>query len=67
MRHTSLIFPAAVNLLALLVTPGQAIAQEQQNAGHPMHYAVTDLGTLGGTSSVGLGINAQAGWPGPQT
>jgi|HubBroStandDraft_1064217.scaffolds.fasta_scaffold112893_1 probable HAF family extracellular repeat protein len=58
MRHTSQIFPAAVGLLALLATPSQSIAQEQQNADHATRYAVTDLGTLGGTSSVGLGINA---------
>jgi hypothetical protein len=48
MRHTSLIFPAAVGVLVLIATPGRSIAQEQQNVDHPIHYVVTDLGTLGG-------------------
>jgi probable HAF family extracellular repeat protein len=58
MRHTLLTFPAALSLLALLAAPVRIIAQEQRSLDHPLHYAVTDLGSLGGTSSVGLGINA---------
>jgi probable HAF family extracellular repeat protein len=57
MRHTLLISSSSVSLLALLAMPTQAMAQEQQNPQHPPHYAVTDLGTLGGTSSIGFGIN----------
>lgn len=42
--------------LAALAVPAWLTAQEQKSES-PQQYVVTDLGTLGGTFSVGLGIN----------
>jgi hypothetical protein len=46
----------AMTMLAALATPVRIVAQEQQQAEHPPHYTVTDLGTLGGTYSFAFGI-----------
>src|ERR1700761_728578 len=57
MKLTFLISTSAMSLLALLAIPAQTMAQEQTNADRPPRYAVTDLGTLGGTSSAAFAIN----------
>lgn len=57
MKLTLLIPTSAMSLLALLATPTQTMAQEQQNADRPAHYAVIDLGTLGGTFSGAYAVN----------
>ena len=57
MRRVLLICTPAMSLLALLAMPIQTMAQEQQNADPPPHYAVTDLGTMGGSASVAFGVN----------
>jgi probable HAF family extracellular repeat protein len=57
MRPTLFNPTTTVSLLALLAMPFQTNAQEQQNATRPLHYRVTDLGTLGGPSSIAFGIN----------
>ncbi len=49
----------AMTLFAALAVPVRLAAQEQKQA--PPHYTVTDLGTLGGTFSFGLGLNNK-GW-----
>src|SRR5258708_35687568 len=43
-----------VALCALVFSQGRCLAQEQN-----VIYAITDLGTLGGTSSVGCGLNSR--------
>jgi len=50
---------SAAGLLAALVAPVCLPAQEQSGTREqkPAHYRVIDLGTLGGTSSLGFGIN----------
>jgi len=64
-RNSSLGVALAISLTAALVTSIRTSAQEQQlaHAGgqRPQRYTVTDLGTLGGTISFGVGINNK-GW-----
>ena len=43
-----------VALCALVFTQGRSLAQDQN-----VTYTITDLGTLGGTSSVGCGLNSR--------
>lgn len=43
-----------VSLCAFVFTQGRSLAQDQNVA-----YTITDLGTLGGTSSVGCGLNSR--------
>src|SRR6266851_1960683 len=43
-----------VALCALVFTQGQSLAQDKN-----VTYTITDLGTLGGTSSVGCGLNSR--------
>jgi len=57
--RTSLCF-AAIALFAALAIPVRLAAQGQPNQ-KPLRYAVQDLGTLGGTFSIGRGINNK-GW-----
>ncbi len=45
-----------MTLVTLLAAPVRIVAQEEQ-AEHLQHYAVTDLGTLGGTYSAAYGLN----------
>jgi probable HAF family extracellular repeat protein len=53
---------AAVCGLLTLLCSGRAVAQiENRHAPHQTRYRVVDLGTLGGTSSAGWGINDR-GW-----
>ena len=54
---------ATIPLLAALAVPAGLAAQEQLLSGaqNPPRYAVIDLGTLGGPTSVGNGINTK-GW-----
>src|SRR5580692_1371207 len=59
MKSTLLISGPTLSLIAVLAMPAQTNAQihsvtQNQN---PPHYTVIDLGTLGGTFSVGYGIN----------
>ena len=55
MKSILLVSISTVSLLVALAAPAQLAAQEQNPA--PVHYAVTDLGTLGGTFGVAYGIN----------
>jgi probable HAF family extracellular repeat protein len=48
----------AVCVLALVLVAGAALASQASGAPAPM-YSVTDLGTLGGSASFGMGINNQ--------
>jgi probable HAF family extracellular repeat protein len=49
---------AVISVFTLPAMPVRVLAQErQQQAQHLSHYAVTDLGTLGGTFSIAFGIN----------
>ena len=63
MKSRALTWIAAISLFATLATPVRVVAQEeqQQQAEHLQRYIVTDLGTLGGTSSYAVGINNE-GW-----
>ena len=63
MKSRTLTRITAMTLFAALAIPVGLAAQEQQqqNAGKPQHYTVTDLGTLGGTYSQGFGVNNK-GW-----
>src|SRR5271156_2119707 len=61
MRLTLLISTSAMSLLALTAVPSEMFAQEQQSTVHSPRYVVTDLGTLGGTSSIALGVNYAGG------
>src|SRR5580693_8458984 len=56
MKSRMLAWIAVISVFALPATPVFAQAQQQQ-AQHVSHYAVTDLGTLGGTFSIAFGIN----------
>ena len=52
---------AVIALLTALVLPDHLSAQKKQAPNKkPPFYAVTDLGTLGGTFSVGRGLNSRA-------
>src|SRR5579871_5643088 len=55
MKSILLVSICTVSLLVALAAPDGLAAQEQNPA--PIHYTVTDLGTLGGTFSLGYGIN----------
>ena len=57
MKLTLLISTSAMSLLALLAIPARTVAQEQPNTDRTPRYAVTDLGTLGGTFSAAFAIN----------
>jgi probable HAF family extracellular repeat protein len=59
MKSRTLMYFAAITLCASLVLPAELAAHEpqQENADKPQHYAITDLGTLGGTFSQANGIN----------
>ncbi len=57
MKRTLLISTSAISLLAVLTLHTHATAQEQQNVDPSPHYAVTDLGKLGGSPSVAFGVN----------
>jgi probable HAF family extracellular repeat protein len=59
MKFTTLSWITATALFAVLAMPVQSSAQ-QQDAAPPPHYIVTDLGTLGGTSSNASGLNRAA-------
>jgi probable HAF family extracellular repeat protein len=61
MRHTLLISTSAMSLLALMAVPSKIFAQEQQSTVQSSRYVVTDLGTLGGTSSIAFGVNYAGG------
>jgi probable HAF family extracellular repeat protein len=56
MKFKVLIWITAIAFLAGLAVPVGLTAQEQKSES-PQQYVVTDLGTLGGTFSVGLGIS----------
>jgi probable HAF family extracellular repeat protein len=45
----------AMTVFGAIALPARLVAQGQQQA--PPHYTITDLGTLGGTSSFGRGLN----------
>jgi probable HAF family extracellular repeat protein len=62
MKSRILTYITAMTVFAVLATPIRTAAQSQQghNEGHA-RYTVTNLGTLGGTSSVANGINNK-GW-----
>ena len=55
MKSILLVSISTVSLLVALVAPAGLAAQEQNPV--PVHYTVTDLGTLGGTFSLAYGIN----------
>jgi probable HAF family extracellular repeat protein len=55
MKSILLVSISTVSLMVALAAPAELAAQAQNPA--PVLYTVTDLGTLGGTSSVGYGIN----------
>ncbi len=55
MKSILLVSISTVSLLVALVAPAELAAQEQNPV--PVHYTVTDLGTLGGTFGVAYGIN----------
>jgi probable HAF family extracellular repeat protein len=55
MKSILLVSISTVSLLLALAAPPQLAAQEQNPV--PVHYTVTDLGTLGGTFSLGYGVN----------
>src|SRR5690348_17169908 len=58
MQPTTLKRIAGTALMALLAVPLHTIAQEQeQTARRFLHYRVTDLGTLGGSSSIAVALN----------
>jgi probable HAF family extracellular repeat protein len=61
MKSRTLARITAIVLFAELAIPVGLAAQEQQaqQSVRLQHYTVTDLGTLGGTSSEGVGINNQ--------
>lgn len=54
MKSRLLFTTPLLGLLALLAMPVEVGAQEDS---HPSHYAVKDLGTLGGSYSYGYGLN----------
>ena len=58
MRRSSLWHPVLIVLAALLCLPALALSKDQAASPVPVGaYEVTDLGTLGGTHSVALGVN----------
>jgi probable HAF family extracellular repeat protein len=59
MKYTTLSWITAPALFAVLAMPVQSSAQ-QQDANPPPDYVVTDLGTLGGTFSIAIGLNRAA-------
>ena len=59
MKSTTLSWITATALFAVLAMPVQSSAQ-QRDADPPLHYIVTDLGTLGGTFSIAYGLNRAA-------
>lgn len=60
MQSTNLCLITGAALLTVLVLPPQLVAQEQEGkARYFPHYTLTDLGTLGGTSSGAFGISAK--------
>lgn len=64
-RRSSLGIALTLSLITVLAMASGTSAQEQQlaqtNGQHFQRYTVTDLGTLGGTFSFGVGINNK-GW-----
>lgn len=57
MKRIGALTCVAVSLFAALVFLVPLAAQGQPQKAQPTHYTVQDLGTLGGTFSVGYGIN----------
>jgi probable HAF family extracellular repeat protein len=55
MKSILLVSISTVSLLVVLAAPAELAAQEQNPV--PVHYTVTDLGSLGGTFGVAYGIN----------
>jgi probable HAF family extracellular repeat protein len=55
MKSILIVSISTVSLLVALAAPAELVAQEQNPV--PIHYTVTDLGTLGGTFGVAYGIN----------
>ncbi len=59
MQSTTLKRIAGTALMAFLAVPLPTIAQEQERKPGASHYRVTDLGTLGGSSSIAFAINSR--------
>jgi probable HAF family extracellular repeat protein len=57
MKSILLVSICTVSLLVALAAPTQLAAQEQNH----LRYTVTDLGTLGGTTSIGFSVNNSRG------
>jgi probable HAF family extracellular repeat protein len=57
--RTRLLIPAFSLLFALVVLVPSWAAARQASPAASVRYTVVDLGTLGGTNSVGLGLNAE--------
>jgi probable HAF family extracellular repeat protein len=56
MKSIVLVSISTVSLLMAFAAPAKLAAQKQDSV--PVHYTVTDLGTLGGTFGVAYGINS---------
>lgn len=59
MKSILLVSIPTVSLLVALAAPAGLAAQKQNPI--PVHYAVTDLGTLGGTTSISFSVNNSRG------
>ena len=57
MKSRMLAWIAVISVFTLPAKPVRVLAQERQQVQHLSHYAVADLGTLGGTFSIAFGIN----------